>query len=200
MANRIVQLELHTICAGQLCFNVLHFQADVAETDLFVIARNIVLAFDETTTNTGFSATKYMAAMADDCFLSAAVARVVGPTAGSKFPKLYAATDYEGALPGPISAASIACNLKLITASGPDYTGRIFYPGVPRDYLSFNRFITDYETAIATLRSDIMAGIEVGAATFEPVVFRRVGATAEPVTNIMMVPNPGTIRKRLSPY
>jgi len=199
MAVQIVQLELHTICAGQLCVNVLHFMGDTAETNKFIIARDMVRSFDLTDTNPGFDANKYMAAMSDQCFLSSVVARVVGLSPGPKYPKLYAAVDFIGQISAQMYSQQVAANFKFVTASGPDFTGRMFYPGVPDDYLVENRWTTDYVDLATTLMSDINAGIDVGAVNFDLCVYNRTTKTAEDVTNIALSPNPGTIRKRLSP-
>lgn len=200
MANRIVELELHSINAGQLSVTVTHWLGDTAEVDLFKVAKDLVLAVDETTANAGFTATKYMVPMSQDSFLSAIVGRVVGVTPGSKYPKLYSASAFVGQENGNVYSQQVAANIKLVTASGPDFTGRMFYPGIPEDQVVRNRWTADYASKIAVLASDLAAGIVVGAVTFDQVVYNRTTLAAELVTNRALSPNPGTVRRRLSPY
>lgn len=200
MPTRQVALELHTICDGQLCVNVTHWQGDQASTDHFQIAKALVEAVDETTANVGFTATKYMAAMSQDCFLSALVARVVSNGGGPRYPKLYPAATYPGQVADDLYSQSVAANIKFITSSDPDYTGRMFYPGIPEESLEANRWTTDFEDAINTLNSDLAAGIQALGITWDQVVWSKATQLAEVINHRTLVPNPGTIRRRLSPY
>lgn len=200
MTQRILELELHTICGGQLCVNVLHFMGDTTEVDMFKLAKDMVNAIDTPTGSTTFTANEYMSPLSGACFLSALVARVVGALPGSKYPKLYAPADFPGGQSGEIYAQSVAANIKLVTASGPDFTGRVFLPGVPEDMLLRNRWDPDYVVLINTWRAAYEGGVEVGAVQFLPVVYKASTMTAEAVTNTALSPNPGTIRRRLSPY
>jgi len=200
MAVFIVEVEFHTICAGQLAVNVMHFAGDTAETDKFIIARDMVRAIDLTDANVGFDAEKYMAPMCDNCFLSSLSARVVGAAPGSKYPKLYTPGTYVGDQVDTLYSTTVAANIKLVTATGPDFTGRVFLPGVPETAIIENRFQEAYVDDIQQWTSDLQAGVEVGAVNFATHVYNRTTKTSEVVTNIDLMPNPGTIRKRATPY
>jgi len=199
MAVQILEIEMHTICAGQLAVNVLHFRRDEAMTDLFQIAKDAVDLILAGGGSGSFNAESYMEAMSENCFLSLVSAKVVGGTPGPRYPKIVAESAFPGQQVGEVYSQTVACNLKLITASGPDLTGRIFYPGVPEDALVRNRFTDAYAAIIGQLRSDIMAGFAVIGPNWLPVVYSLTVLGAEDVTNIMLVPNPATQRRRVSP-
>jgi hypothetical protein len=136
----------------------------------------------------------------DTCFLSALVARVVGASPGSKYPKLYVPTSFAGGTSGSLYSTTVAANIKFVTATGPDFTGRAFLPGVVETFLIQNRWQSDAVDAYQQWTEDYMAPIEVGAVDFAPAVYNRMTKTAELVTNAVLMPNPGTIRKRATPY
>ncbi len=199
MANQIIELELHTICGGQLCVNVLHFRGDTAQTDMFQLAKDAVINFLTDDPGGLFEASEYMFGMAASCFLSLVSARTVGSSPGPRYPKVVPEADFPGGQSGELYSQSVACNLKLVTASGPDLTGRIFYPGVPEDALVRNRWTTAYQGIIAEVRDSLLTGITIDAVNFNPVVYSETINGAEDVSNIMLVPNPATQRRRVSP-
>jgi len=200
MATQIIQIEMHTICGGQLAVNVLHFRGDVTQTNLFIVAKDAVDFIVTDTNPAKFNATMYMSAMSEECFLSAVVARCVAINEGPKYPKLLATLDFPGALGGGMYSTTVAANMKLVTASGPDLTGRIFYPGVPEAELVRNRFTTYYKTAFAGMRDAYMGGIESDGDDLAPVVVAFATNSAENVTNAVLTPNPATQRRRALPY
>lgn len=200
MAFQVIELELHTICNGQLCVNVTHWRGDTAQTNLFTLAKDFIANFEGSVGTSPFTAAVYMAPMSYQAFFSAAVARVVGLVPGAKFPKLYAADAFVGQDANGLYSQSVAANLKLVTASGPDYTGRVFYPGIPETAMVETRWTTTWEATMVTLIEAWTDGITISTETFLPVVYKRLDKTSEPVTNMVLTPNPGTIRKRLSPY
>jgi len=200
MANQIVQVEMHTICSGQLAVNVLHFRGDVTQTNLFLVAKDVVDFIVTDVATNKFNATNYMIAMSEECFLSAIVARCVAINEGPKYPKLLATTDFPGAMSGGMYSTTIAANMKLVTASGPDLTGRVFYPGVPESEVFRNRFQSTYQTEFGKMRDGYMGGVESDGDDMLPVVVAFATNSAENVTNAVLCPNPATQRRRALPY
>jgi hypothetical protein len=200
MPTRQVALELHTICDGQLCVNVTHWQGDQANTDHFQIAKALVEAVDGTTANAGFTAVEYMVSMSTSCFLSALVARVVSNGGGPRYPKLYPSDVFTGQVGDDLYSQSLAANIKFITSSDPDYTGRMFYPGIPEESIEANRWTSAFETQMNSLNAALASGIEALGITWDQVVWSKKTQLAEVINHRTLVPNPGTIRRRLSPY
>jgi len=199
MANQIIQTEIHYIVNGQLAINVLHWFGDSSESDLFLVARHAVDALDGTFAGAGIVLADFTEIMSADAFISAVVVRVVGVAPGPKYVRVYPASTWEGEAPDNCYSQTVAANIKLITASGPDFTGRIFLPAVSEGFIETNRYTSAAEAEYATFRSRLAAGLVSDDGTFDLAVYNRTTKTSELVTNTMLVPNPGTIRGRVSP-
>lgn len=197
MAARMVELNVNTICAGQLCTNVLHFVGDSAETNLWLLAKGIVDAFNDPA-DTSVTAGLWQTVMSEEAFVSSVSARVLKPTPGTKAIIVFAVADYPGFIAGEIYSQSVAGVIKHVTASGPDFTGRTFLPAVPETWIVNGRFTDAARTAYNYFISGLAAGIDADV-TYDQVIYKRLTGTWELVTNRQLNPNPGTIRKRLLP-
>jgi len=197
MAERMFELNVNVIADGQLCTNVLHFSGDSAETNLWLLAKGVVEAFRDNA-DTSVSAALWASIMSEDAFVSSVTARVLRPTAGTKAVLVFGAADFPGIRTDGIYAQSVAGVIKHVTASGPDFTGRTFFPAVPEEDIADGRFTDDYRTAANVVISGLAAGLDADV-IYDQVIYKRSTGTYELVTNAQLNPNPGTIRKRLLP-
>lgn len=198
MAVQMMECNINYIADGQLCTNVTHWSADVVETNLWNLAKRFVAALDAPTAGDAiYEAIRGI--MSDDCFISSAFARVLLPSPGTKAIKVYPSGDFPGLVASEIYAQSVASVMKSITASGPDYTGRTFFPAVPESMLVKGRFTDTFRPLFNDVMAAFDAGIVTADGTWDQVIFKRSNNTYEPVTNRQLNPNPGTIRKRLLP-
>lgn len=199
MATHCLESVITTIAAGQLCQNVMHWQiVDPVETDLWKLAKNFNTALVSPAAGTPLWEA-LAGAMSSDAFISSFRARVLKPNPGTAAIKVWGEGDLPGTLSPDIYAQSVAGVIKWVTASGPDFTGRNFIPAVPEDAIIAGRFTADYIAAAVNFAGIALAEIETADGNWRLVVYKRITGTWEIVTNGMLVPNPGTIRKRLIP-
>lgn len=187
------------ICGGQYAMNVTHWELESAETNLWLLAKRHLAAWESPVAGDDMM-NKICGIMSEQAAISSITCRVIRPSPGTKAIKVFPLADYPGTFGmNDIYSQQVACNMKEITASGPDKTGRVFFPGIDEASLLNGRWTTDFITVFNALASLWMTGIDSTDGNWTPAVYTRSDHTWESVTNVMLAKNPGTIRRRLSP-
>jgi len=198
MPLQTIETTITTLAAGQLCQNVMHFQLDITPTNLYQTARKFndgLAGFSAT----GFTLSQYITLMSESAFISSIRAQVIKPSPGVAAIAVFQTTDFVGARSEGIYSQSVAALIRLFTPTGPDYTGRIFVPGIAEEDIINTRYTDDFISTVTTMIDTLIEGVESADGFWKPVVYRRATATSELVTRAQLGINPATIRRRLTP-
>lgn len=204
MAKMYFEVVTSFICAGQYAAIKNHFSMDDSETtsNLFTDAEKVILELETSDVGPGDSwpilLTELLSA---DTFISAIRARAISPTPGPTAVRVFTSIDYPGSWSGDLDAFQTSGNITWPAQSQGPRRGTSHIPGVASDALVNNRFVLEYQEAVADLVEQAVYGF--GNNTAKLIMEIKYGPNAspsfDPIQGGYLSPTPGHIKARRIP-